>query len=247
MFKMGLRKAHLAPLGVLLVVALCVIEAGRPMPVQAAGGNTTGFAWGENLGWVNFGSANGAVTVSDATVTGYAWSQGFGWVNLGPFTNATGVRNDGAGVLSGYAWSNQLGWLSMSGVRIDTQTGLFVGTANSERIQAGRVAFSCARCRVVTTWRPQKLSASPGPAAGGGPGGGSGTGGAPSEPAQAVAAAPGTLFDIAVKPVFGDRWSWAWLWLLCLVLLSAFTGWIYYRSWRRERRGWGEHPKERPA
>lgn len=242
--------------GVALATAL--LWAGWPGSALAVGGNTTGYAWGENLGWINFGATTGAVTVTDTAVTGWAWSQSLGWINLGPLTQGAGVRNDGQGVLSGYAWSDQLGWLNLAGVRIDTDTGVFRGTANDERVQAGRVAFACGRCRVVTTWRPRQSGAPPAAAPGTGPGGPAGPGfpaplvslggGAPGQAAGGVPLelAPAVLFDVSAKRVLAERWSWAWVWALCLGLLLVLSGWIYHRTERRRRGPHGPHRHQGP-
>ncbi len=227
-------------IGVLLAFGIPMICLSRS--VHALAGNTTGYAWGENLGWMNFGTDGGSVTVSDNAVTGFVWSQSFGWINLGPFANATGVRNDGQGVLDGYAWSEQLGWVHMAGVHINTDNGVFVGTANAEQAQAGRVSFDCLHCRVVTTWRPRRAGPDTGgghtplvvtpasytrPAASSGLGSGGGN----------VVAAPAALFDVTAKRVFIERWSWAWIWALCLALLLGLSWWLYHRTRRQLERG----------
>jgi len=71
-----------------------------PIFTVLAAGNTTGYAWSENGGWINFGCDGCSATVSSSTITGYAWCQNYGWINLAP-TNS-GVTNS-SGTLSGYA------------------------------------------------------------------------------------------------------------------------------------------------
>ena len=61
------------------------------------------YAWGENMGWVNFGCDNCSVAVTDSAVTGYAWNENYGWINLSP-TNG-GVTNNSEGNLGGDAWA----------------------------------------------------------------------------------------------------------------------------------------------
>src|SRR3990167_7194880 len=51
------------------------------------------YAWGENIGWINFGCDNCSVSVTDAGLSGYALSETVGWINLGD------VVNDGEGNL----------------------------------------------------------------------------------------------------------------------------------------------------
>jgi hypothetical protein len=66
------------------------------------------YAWGENVGWINFDPSLGSgVRVTDSAVEGYAWGENIGWINLSP-TNG-GVDNDGNGNLSGYAWGENVG------------------------------------------------------------------------------------------------------------------------------------------
>lgn len=65
-------------------------------------GNLMGYAWGEQIGWVNFGvfggpgwtPANRARIIRGCpswVFSGYAWSENLGWINLGttPFSSLT--------------------------------------------------------------------------------------------------------------------------------------------------------------
>ena len=127
---------------VMVVVSLCIVA-------QAEASSTTGYAWGNRMGWFNFGTTFGNVQVSTTNMTGYAWSQNFGWINLAP--SGSGVLNDGLGNLSGYAWSQNAGWINFLGVSINSSTGVFGGTASGTI--AGSVNFSCTNCSVNTSWR----------------------------------------------------------------------------------------------
>ena len=121
--------------------------------------STDKYAWSENLGWINFGSTDGNVQVTDSGLSGYAWSENAGWINLNP-TNG-GVSNDVNGNLSGYAWGENTGWINFDptngGVTID-ESGNFSGYAWSEN--AGWINFNCSNedsCstidyRVKTDW-----------------------------------------------------------------------------------------------
>jgi hypothetical protein len=113
------------------------------------------YAYGENVGWINFGQPQGpGVVVTSSGLTGYAWGENIGWINLAPA--GSGVVNDGAGNLSGYAWGENVGWINFaptgSGVSIDAE-GVFLGRAWGENIgwitfsSEGTVAF-----RVKTSW-----------------------------------------------------------------------------------------------
>lgn len=107
------------------------------------------FAWGDEIGWLNFGCDFCNVFVSDSKITGFIWSENFGWINLAPENG--GVRNDGRGNLSGYAWGENLGWISFNNVRIN-QDGFFEGEAVIERL--GRINFNNPNFKIRTTWRP---------------------------------------------------------------------------------------------
>jgi hypothetical protein len=100
------------------------------------------YAWGENVGWINFKPSQGpGVTVTSAAVIGFAWAENLGWINLSP-TNG-GVTNDGFGHLSGFAWGENVGWINFApngaGVTI-APDGRFLGFAWGENI--GWINFS---------------------------------------------------------------------------------------------------------
>lgn len=119
-------------------------------------------AWGENIGWLNFGCDNCNVSITDLGLSGRAWSAQYGWINLVPTTS--GVINNGEGELSGFAWGSNLGWIDFSGVTID-QSGEFFGYA-TVRSDGGRINFNCAGAvdtcgaqnfKVKTDWRPASV------------------------------------------------------------------------------------------
>jgi len=112
------------------------------------------YAWGENVGWINFKPSQGpGVTVSDKVLTGMAWGENIGWINLSPTNGNGGVVNDGAGKLSGYAWGENVGWISFNpangGVSIGSN-GKFTGYAWGENI--GWINFSSSQSCVKTAW-----------------------------------------------------------------------------------------------
>jgi hypothetical protein len=115
------------------------------------------YAWGENVGWVNLGTVEGDVHVTDTGLTGYMWDSIYGWVNLSP--TGSGVVNDGSGNLSGYAWSAGTGFINFSGVVINSQ-GVFTGQAQGPVY--GRINFDCSTCSVKTDWRSSVTSPSSG-------------------------------------------------------------------------------------
>ncbi len=129
--------------------------------------NNFKFAWGENIGWVNFNPTKGNVKVCDDEILGYAWSENYGWINLNP-TNS-GIINDGNGNLSGYAWGENLGWINFDNVNINPNTGEFSGYALILN-DGSKINFDCTNCKVKTNWR--KITAQPSQPLFGGAGGG---------------------------------------------------------------------------
>ncbi len=136
------------------------------LPLCAFAGNgeidsVSKYAWGENMGWINFAPSNNGVysglVVSDSSVSGYAWSGLYGWINFSPTNSGQGVKNTKNGTLTGYAWSESLGWINMAGVTIGVD-GKFKGTAGVINTTAGRISFDCDKCAVVTNWLPTIVS-----------------------------------------------------------------------------------------
>jgi len=122
--------------------------------------STNKWAWGTNVGWINFADANGGVTVYSDHLEGYAWAENVGWIHFqGTAQDSTPyqVNNDGAGNLSGYAWSTSAGWINFnpndSQVTIDGD-GKFDGYAWGENV--GWIHFQDASPEyyVQTEWTP---------------------------------------------------------------------------------------------
>jgi len=122
------------------------------------------YAWGENIGWINFDCDECNVQITDTELTGNAWSRTYGWINLNPTTS--GVKNTSEGILSGFAWSRNLGWINFTGVTIDT-SGEFLGYATLES-DSSQINFNCinavscssADFKVKTDWRPASVRSS---------------------------------------------------------------------------------------
>jgi hypothetical protein len=155
-------------ISILLIVGLLWALAS----VVSAAGNihaTHKWAWGTNIGWVNFAPTHGGVTVYPDHLEGYAWAENIGWIRLGTHTsggshayaNTTagnyGVNRAPDGKLSGYAWSTNTGWINFnpthSQVTIDSATGEFDGYAWGENV--GWIHFKgtgAAAYNVVTVW-----------------------------------------------------------------------------------------------
>jgi len=151
---------------VVLAILICPIDALAENIDPDNHGSQ--YAWGENIGWMNFQPSLGAgVTVTDSAVTGYAWGENIGWINLSP-SGGNGVTNDGRGNLAGYAWGENVGWISFScqntascgavsyGVRIDPETGAFSGMAWGENL--GWIIFDSelqVDYMIITSWKGQ--------------------------------------------------------------------------------------------
>jgi hypothetical protein len=131
------------------------------------------WSWGTAVGWINFNSTHGGVTVYDDHLEGYAWAENIGWIRLGTYTGGGthtyanssntdyGVNNDGSGNLSGYAWGTNVGWINFNPtdeqVTIDLYSGEFDGYAWGENV--GWIHFKNASpaYNVVTTWGGFKI------------------------------------------------------------------------------------------
>lgn len=163
-----------------------MLGAAGPAAASSVDGTidaTAKYAWSENVGWINFGTSEGNVHVTDTGLTGYAWGENVGWISMNCSNgNSCGtvdykVSNDGAGTLSGYAWSENTGWISFNptggGVTIGS-TGAFSGYAWGENI--GWIVFNCATTnscgtvdyRVQTDWLPSSVRAGSGSTGSGG-------------------------------------------------------------------------------
>lgn len=195
----ALRMALLALLISLLPSAVFASETVGTIEDPSA------YAWGETIGWVNFGLAQGNVLVEDDGLTGYAWNDNAGWIHLNPSATSR-VTNDAEGTLGGYAWSEIWGWIDFDGVVID-ENGTFSGYASllsddSQINVSCRNTDSCddADFSLATDWRPS--STREGIASSGSSGGGSGGGSSPpvSEDALLLLVEPAEVAILDVVP-----------------------------------------------
>ncbi len=145
--------------------------------------STNRYAYGENVGWVDFGTSGGNVHVTDFALTGYAYGENIGWVSLNcsnTFSCGTvdyKISNNNEGALSGYAYGENVGWInfnpSSGGVTIDS-SGIFHGSAYGETV--GWIIFNCANTsscgtvnyRLSTDWRAASTRSSGSSGGGGG-------------------------------------------------------------------------------
>jgi len=128
------------------------------------------WAWGTNVGWLNFNPAHGGgVMVYSDHLEGYAWGENVGWIRLGSYdgggtktyandaADTYGVNNDGDGNLSGYAWGTNIGWINFNPthgqVTVDPATGDFDGYAWGENVGWIHFQHDSPAYKVNTTWR----------------------------------------------------------------------------------------------
>jgi hypothetical protein len=121
------------------------------------------YAWGENVGWINFKPSQGpGVTVTSTSVRGFAWGENIGWIDLNPIDGG-GVQNDGIGHLSGFAWAENVGWINFApnGASVSIGAdGRFTGFAWGENI--GWINFDVPS-GVQTSFKPEKTAPALGP------------------------------------------------------------------------------------
>jgi len=131
------------------VIMLCLVTVAYAANINS----TNKWAWGANVGWLNFDPTyGGGVTVYTDHLEGYVWAENIGWIRLGSdggggdpyYANTTkdnyGVNYNNAvdsRALSGYAWGTSVGWIKFDptdgGVTIDSD-GKFDGYAWGENV-----------------------------------------------------------------------------------------------------------------
>jgi uncharacterized membrane protein len=110
-----------------LLLALLITLLVYTVVYAANISSTDKWAWGSNVGWINFNpSHGGGVTVYENHLEGYAWGENIGWIRLGSdgggddsyYLNTTkdnyGVNRDASDDLSGYAWGTNIGWINFN-------------------------------------------------------------------------------------------------------------------------------------
>lgn len=133
----------------IVVAAIAALAAGAYAENIDPNEDGSQYAYGEDVGWVNFepnlAGPNVGATASDEKLTGFIWAENIGWINLDPNDayKSSGITNDGTGILSGFAWGENVGWINFNpkisgdanhyGVTIDIY-GNFSGYAWGENI-----------------------------------------------------------------------------------------------------------------
>ncbi len=159
---------------------------------------TNKYAWGENIGWLNWGTPEGGVDLNVTAFTGYVWGENVGWISLNcsntsscatvDYSVARSVASAGTITISGYAWGENVGWISFNcsntstcgtvnyGVTVDQFTGIFSGYAWGENV--GWISMNCSNtssCATVDYKVQVTAPLAPGGQGGGGGGPGGGT------------------------------------------------------------------------
>ncbi len=135
-----------------ICVAIVCMFGARDGRAQSNISATDKFAWGENIGWLNWRDANGTtsgVIVQSNYLQGFIWAENEGWINVGngggPYANTNGT-NFGVNILLngdlfGYAWGENCGWINFNTVaqspneaRYDFMAGRCRGYAWGENV-----------------------------------------------------------------------------------------------------------------
>ncbi len=143
-------------------ILLAMIPAAAASAAPSNVSPTNKFAWGENVGFLNFRDAgspvgNQGVVIGTRYLSGFAWGENIGFVNFGDGTPVNGLSyanldggdfgvniDPSTGDLFGLAWSENTGWinfdtrdtLSIFGdqARVDFDAGRLRGYAWGENI-----------------------------------------------------------------------------------------------------------------
>jgi hypothetical protein len=129
-------------IGVICFFNFCLLNIGFASKTEGTINSSYRYAWGENIGWLDFGRSD--VSITDLSVTGNIYGENVGWINLNLINTPTGD-------LSGKAWGENIGWLDFNNVSIDNH-GLFTGSAYGENV--GWINFGATTNKVSTDWRP---------------------------------------------------------------------------------------------
>jgi hypothetical protein len=108
-------------------ITIIAIFAAGAFSVPSNVLTTEKFAWGENVGWLNWRDANAhldGVYVGGSFLRGWIWGENIGWINvgggLGPYANTNGANfgvniDQVNGNLHGFAYAENVGWINFDG------------------------------------------------------------------------------------------------------------------------------------
>jgi len=121
------------PCRISLVAALALLSCSSVASAQSSVSLANKFAWGENVGWINFRDANSSTQGVRFNpnlapyFSGFAWGENIGWINVGDGspTNGTayanvngtdfGLNYDAAtDRVTGFAWGENIGWINFT-------------------------------------------------------------------------------------------------------------------------------------
>jgi hypothetical protein len=155
--------------------------------VTAAEYRLTGYAWGENIGWINLSCRNGdtcgtaefgVANDGAGNLSGFAWGENIGWINFNPTVPGSeiryGVTIDDNGNFSGWAWGENIGWIRFSSAaplrsrsrpaRLARRPTHSLSLANAARrrdlrLRQDRCRRLCDLRQLLETLLPQRLDA----------------------------------------------------------------------------------------
>ena len=112
-----LFKTSLILVGVAVLILLCSFLKPSSSVAQTSGTTLTGYAWADNIGWIDFNASttNGGISVDGlGNLSGYAWSDNVGWIKFGGlsgFPVGSGTVSQNALIVS----NKLIGWARVCG------------------------------------------------------------------------------------------------------------------------------------
>lgn len=96
------------------------------------------------ISWNNFyGISQVSASSHDLAVQGYAWSDNIGWINFNP-TYGGVFYDKNTGQFSGFAWSDNIGWIKFEDLSVNFNTGGESAIANTSSGVVSGWARACA-------------------------------------------------------------------------------------------------------
>lgn len=118
--------------------ALVGLAAAAPIVADSNIADSQKFAWGENVGWLNWADANartqGVEVFANGSVQyleGWIWGENIGWIDVGdgnaPYANTDntnfGVNIDPTtGAMEGLAWGENVGWIVFTPLTVSSES-----------------------------------------------------------------------------------------------------------------------------
>ena len=117
-----------------MVLVACTAPLGADSNIAAP----HKFAWGENVGWLNWSDANNRtqgvevyITGSVQYLKGWIWGENIGWIHVGdgnaPYTNTDNTNygvniNPATGAMRGLAWGENVGWIVFDDLTVPSES-----------------------------------------------------------------------------------------------------------------------------